>query len=75
MKCGVCKFYSATQSRQSALRPIEGVGECRRHAPRGPVALAWSTGTGGGGDFNSAVMSPFPFVPADDWCGDFEKRT
>lgn len=73
MKCGECKFYSATLSRNSALRPIEGVGECRRNAPRGPVALAWSSGTEDV-NYNRAIMSAFPFVPDDDWCGEFQKR-
>jgi hypothetical protein len=67
--CGNCKFFSATMSKRSALRPEEGIGECRRYAPRGPVALGWAHGKEG--ESHAAIMSAFPFVPDDDWCGEF----
>lgn len=71
MRCDQCRFYSAQVSKVSALKYVEGVGECRRNAPRGPVALAWG-GAVEPEHQHRAVMSPFPFMPADDWCGEFQ---
>lgn len=68
MKCADCKFWCSTLSSLSTVRYREGVGECRRHAPRGPVALAWMEGEE---IRNQAIMSAFPLVPSDDWCGEF----
>ena len=73
MCCGDCKFFSAKLSAVSALRPEAGVGECRKNAPRGPVALGWAHRSGEG-EAHAAIMNAFPFVPADDWCGEFAKR-
>jgi hypothetical protein len=50
---------------------MEGVGECRKNAPRGPVALAW---TDGSDVKNAAIISAFPMVPHDDWCGEFQPK-
>ena len=69
--CKQCRFYTARLSSISALRPKDGVGECRRNAPRGPVVLGWSV-VGKPEDHHSAIMSAFPFVPEDDWCGEFQ---
>lgn len=73
MKCGDCRFYTTTLSRISALRSKEGVGECRRNAPRGPITLGWG-GAGEPDTQHSAIMSAFPFVPDDDWCGEYSPR-
>ena len=52
----------------SSVKYRDGMGECRKNAPRGPVALAWMDGD----DIrNQVIMSPFPIVPRDDWCGEF----
>jgi hypothetical protein len=69
--CANCRFFSATISQVSALKYVDGIGECRRNAPRGPVALAWA-GADEPDHQHRAVMSPFPFMPADDWCGEFQ---
>lgn len=74
MRCKDCRFFTATLSRISALKPAEGVGECRRNAPRGPVVLGWGV-AGKPDDYHSAIMSAFPFVPDDDWCGEFQPRS
>ena len=73
MHCGECKFFSRTLSKISALRPEDGVGECRRNAPRGPVALGWAQ-RGIDGETHAAIMNSFPFVPDDDWCGEFSAK-
>ena len=71
--CADCRFFCVTVSRVSALKYVDGIGECRRNAPRGPVVFAWGA-AGEPEDQHRAVMSPFPFMPADDWCGEFERR-
>jgi hypothetical protein len=72
--CGTCKFYADKLSRKSSVRYEEGVGECRRHAPRGPVSLGWSRieKPEQATETHVGIMTPFPLVPNDDWCGDFE---
>ena len=70
--CKFCRYYSPDLSTISAVKFLPGVGECRRHAPRGPVVLAWMEGD----DVkNQAVFSAFPPVPHDDWCGDWRSPT
>jgi len=71
--CGSCRFFAAQISRISALRPIEGVGECRRNAPRGPLTIGWA-GEGNPEHEHRAIISSFPLVPDDDWCGEFSPK-
>lgn len=71
MKCEHCKFWSHALSSMSTVKYQPGVGECRRHAPRGPVALAWMEGVE---IRNQAIMSAFPPMASDDWCGEFVVR-
>ena len=73
MRCGDCKYFSATLSPLSALRPVDGFGECRRNSPRGPIALGWMQ-KGSDGETHAAIVNAFPFVPEDDWCGDFKAK-
>ena len=73
MNCQTCRFFSATLSDASSLRYRDGIGECRRYAPRGPLTYAWG-GQGEPEHQHVAVMSPFPFVPLDDWCGDYQPK-
>jgi len=70
MRCGDCRYFTSKLSTISALKPRDGVGECRRNAPRGPITMGWS-GAGKPEDHHAAIMSAFPFVPEDDWCGEF----
>jgi hypothetical protein len=70
-RCKDCRFFAVHLSRVSALKSAAGVGECRRNAPRGPVVIGWSHG-GEPVAVHSAVVNPFPFVPDDDWCGEFQ---
>jgi hypothetical protein len=68
--CSTCLHFCAQVSRISGLKYIEGVGECRRNAPRGPFVFGW--GHQGESELaHRAVVSPFPFVPDDDWCGEY----
>ena len=69
--CKNCQYFAATLSRLSALRPQEGVGECRRNAPRGPAVLGWSA-PGEPEHNHTAIMSPFHFTSTEDWCGQFQ---
>lgn len=65
--CVNCRYYRAGGSSISAMKYLDGVGECRRNAPRGPVQLAWSHGTEA---MHVVTLTPFPPVPHDDWCGE-----
>lgn len=67
-KCSACAYYRHGVSSISAVRYKDGIGECRRNAPRGPVQLAWSRGDE---ETHIVTMTPFPLVPHDDWCGEF----
>lgn len=71
--CKSCKYFTLEWSRLSAIKQGDGIGECRKHAPKGPVALGWAH-QGEAGSSHAAIMSPFPFVPDDDWCGDYASR-
>lgn len=74
MKCSDCRFYSVNVSSISTAKYQDGIGECRRHAPRGPLVLGWTTPSAGGDDIvitHRPIVSPYPFVPNDDWCGEF----
>lgn len=73
-RCSNCRFFSTSISKVSALKYSDGIGECRRNAPRGPVALAWG-GAGEPEHQHLAIMSPFPFMPDDDWCGEFSLKS
>lgn len=73
MRCDECRFYRDGLSSMSSVRYRNGLGECRRNAPRGPVKLAW--GRTDNDDLHVVTLTPFPVVPNDDWCGEFEKRT
>lgn len=73
-QCGDCLYFTATLSKHSAMKPQPGVGECRRYAPRGPVSLGWAYTGKDAGEHHAAIMSAFPFVPQDDWCGEFKDR-
>jgi hypothetical protein len=73
MRCGECQYFTTVLSKNSAMRPEDGTGECRRHAPRGPVALGWVQ-RAKDGEHHAAIISAFPFVPDDDWCGEFLAR-
>lgn len=69
--CAICRFWRSKLSSISAVTYKDGLGECRRYAPRGPVNLAWSQS---GTDVTHAVLlAPFPITPFDDWCGEFSK--
>lgn len=73
-RCGTCRYWTDELSAVSSTRYREGVGECRRHAPRGPIVLAWQHGD----DAEQAdrpIITPFPIVPHDDWCGEHVQRT
>jgi hypothetical protein len=70
--CATCRYWTDKMSAVSALKPADGVGECRRHAPRGPVSLGWTHTSGD--EVHRAVMSAFPFTPHDDWCGEHKLR-
>jgi hypothetical protein len=70
MTCKECRFFTTQQPRMSPLDLEDGVGFCRRNAPRGPVPIAWieaskSSDTRG-------VILPFPIVSDDCWCGEFQ---
>lgn len=69
-KCGTCRHFSREVSRVSSLKYVEGIGECRRNAPRGPMTFGWSH-PGQDEPAHRAIVSPFPFVPDDDWCGEY----
>lgn len=73
MNCGNCKWWAATLSAHG-LKMVEGFGECRRRAPVGPV----NYGVKRGEIKETTIISAFPPVAVDDWCGEFEaseKRT
>lgn len=70
MKCEACRYFAAKLSSLTAFKLREGVGECRRYAPRGPVTLGMNAGKADDG-LRIAVVSGFAHVPADDWCGEF----
>lgn len=71
--CTTCRYFRAGVSAISPVRYKDGLGECRRHAPRGPVHMTWSHG-GEGKELHVATMTPFPIVPADDWCGEHSQK-
>lgn len=57
----------------SAVRYKDGIGECRRHAPRGPAQLAWTMETPEkSASTHIVTLTPFPPVPHDDWCGEWQ---
>ena len=66
--CSNCKNWSPGFSKWSALECPEGFGECRAKAPIGP----WNYGTmpSEAGPFSTSLMSAFPMVASDDWCGE-----
>lgn len=71
MKCRDCKYFSDVLSSISTVKFREGVGECRKNAPRGPFVMAWMEGD----DLKAhAIFSAFAPVPHDDWCGEFYDR-
>jgi hypothetical protein len=72
--CIACRYFRAGVSSISPVRYKEGLGECRRYAPRGPVHMTWSHGDGDK-EMHVASMTPFPIVPADDWCGDHSPKS
>jgi len=56
--CFYCRFWKARES--------DGLGWCRRHAPR-PVAVKAET--------DSFLRdASFPITDGDQWCGEFKKR-
>lgn len=72
--CQRCAFWEPRLSRllgENADAVAPGIGECRRNAPRGPVALGWA---GEGHPLHSAVMSPFPLTHCEDWCGQWQSN-
>lgn len=69
--CETCRYYRSGVSAISPVRCSNGMGECRRHAPREPVQLAWSRGSE---ETHIVTLSPFPLVPADDWCGEHSSK-
>lgn len=68
--CANCRYFRSGVSQISPVRYKEGLGECRRNAPRGPVHLTW----GHEKELHVASMTPFPIVPADDWCGEHSAK-
>lgn len=70
--CETCRFFTMKMSKASAFSYSAGVGECRRHAPRGPVEL--ERGTNFSQVFNVMIMTAFPPVPFDDWCGEHQVK-
>ncbi len=67
--CGTCRFFRDGLSMLSSVRYRDGIGECRRHAPRGPLVLAWQHADDSS-TRHMPIITPFPVVPADDWCGE-----
>ena len=68
--CETCRFWSAPVSALAVYKYAEGVGECRKHAPRGPVMHAHAKR----GRPQWLVTSPFPVTPKDDWCGEWAAK-
>jgi hypothetical protein len=58
MKCEECRWWQAVMSNKSGVEVVIG-GECRRYAPRGPIA----------GDYDA-----FTWTRPDAWCGDFAEK-
>lgn len=69
MKCADCRYYRSGVSSLSPIKYRDGIGECRRHAPRGPVVLAT-----GQAETMPITLTAFPILPDDDWCGEFSPR-
>lgn len=75
-QCENCRYFTMKLSKHSNVRLPEGMGECRRHAPRGPVNLAWTQDAGdGNAPLHAAIISAFAPVPVDDWCAEFSPKT
>lgn len=72
--CKTCRYFRSGVSSISPVRYKDGIGECRRNAPCGPVHLTWNEARGEDSKINVASMTPFPIVPSDDWCGDHSSR-
>ena len=71
MKCLGCKWWNKGFSEHAAFECPDGFGECRRNAPRGP----WKYAEMRVGEAPvTAIISAFPAVAEDDWCGEFEPR-
>lgn len=66
--CANCRYWASKQSRLAVLKYPDDVGECRRHAPRGPVVLGAYDPKG---KTHAWLLSPFPVSPDDDWCGEW----
>lgn len=64
--CESCRWWSNRFSSASQFKPVEGWGECRRYAPRGPVELARQAEGGS----VTAVINAFAMTAGDDWCGE-----
>lgn len=76
ISCGTCRYFAAQLSSISTVRYREGIGECRRHAPRGPLVLAWQHNDHDSGmQQHRPIITPFPLVPVDDWCGEHTPST
>jgi hypothetical protein len=67
MTCGTCRWFASRLSERAAMSWGEGMGECRRYAPRGPVMVqANAKGQ------VIQIASAFAPVPEDDWCGEWQ---
>ena len=64
--CSQCRFWEQGVSCLSAFMLKEGVGECRKNAPSGPINTSFI------GDQARVVVNAFPPTAKDDWCGEFQ---
>ena len=70
--CENCRFWATTMSKISDVNYADGVGECRRNAPQGPVMYYQGSWACRPKDFQ--VISGFPNTLKDEWCGEAEPQ-
>ena len=70
--CERCRHWANAASEDSVVKFGDGVGECRRNAPQGPVV--YYQGSRNSRPKDLQVISGFPNTVKDEWCGEAEPQ-